>query len=146
MNISLCYRAFIDVILCVCVFIFSHRFMRPIVCTRQNNEVYDWSQEQQGIILSSFFWGYLATQILGGIISQCYGGKYVFVLGILFSAFCSLLTPIVVRQCKLFRFVFLIIFIFCSLFLFSGMPHICFGIRFVGLFTFICIVINGSTL
>lgn len=67
----------------------------------QNNEVYDWTQEQQGIILSSFFWGYLATQMLGGILSQCYGGKYVFVLGILFSAFCSLLTPYTVRQCKI---------------------------------------------
>lgn len=72
----------------------------------QDNEVYNWSQEQQGIILSSFFWGYLATQILGGIISQCYGGKYVFAFGILFSAFCSLLTPITVRQCKYFSFPF----------------------------------------
>lgn len=59
--------------------------------------MYNWSQEQQGIILSSFFWGYLITQIPGGILSQRYGGKYVFMLGILFSALCSLLTPNVVR-------------------------------------------------
>lgn len=59
--------------------------------------MYNWSQEQQGIILSSFFFGYLITQIPGGILSQRYGGKYVFMLGILFSALCSLLTPNVTR-------------------------------------------------
>lgn len=62
-----------------------------------DNDVYNWTQEQQGIILSAFFWGYLITQIPGGILSQRYGGKYVFMLGILFSAICSLLTPCVVR-------------------------------------------------
>ncbi|XP_031630362.1 putative inorganic phosphate cotransporter [Contarinia nasturtii] len=65
-----------------------------------DNDVYNWSQEQQGIILSSFFWGYLTTQLLGGILSQRYGGKYVFAMGILFSAFCSLLTPFVVRSAE----------------------------------------------
>lgn len=59
--------------------------------------MYDWSEEQQGIILGAFFWGYTLTQIPGGMLSQRYGGKYVFMLGILFSAVCSLLTPNVVR-------------------------------------------------
>ncbi|XP_055314259.1 putative inorganic phosphate cotransporter isoform X2 [Sitodiplosis mosellana] len=62
-----------------------------------DNDVYGWSQEQQGIILSAFFWGYFITQLPGGLLSQRYGGKYVFMLGILFSAICSLLTPCVVR-------------------------------------------------
>lgn len=92
--------------------------------------MYNWSQEQQGIILSSFFWGYLITQIPGGILSQRYGGKYVFMLGILLSAVCSLLTPNVVRFGKkkhlaylienlwwesfFFHFLFLSIFIFAQ--------------------------------
>lgn len=63
----------------------------------KDNKVFKWSQEDQGVILSSFFWGYFITQIPGGILSQRYGGKYVFMLGILFSAVCSLLTPNVVR-------------------------------------------------
>lgn len=66
----------------------------------QNNDVYDWSQEQQGIILSAFYWGFAITQIPAGILSQRYGGKYVFVLGILLSAVCSLLTPNVVQMGK----------------------------------------------
>lgn len=68
----------------------------------EDNDVYNWSQEQQGIILSSFFWGYFITQIPGGIFSQRYGGKYVFMLGIMFSAVCSLLTPNVIRLGKFF--------------------------------------------
>lgn len=67
----------------------------------QDNDVYEWSQEQQGIILSAFYWGFTITQVPGAMLSQRYGGKYVMMLGILFSAICSILTPIVVRESKL---------------------------------------------
>ncbi len=33
-----------------------------------------WSQTQQGMVLSSFFWGYIATQILAGkyVLAPCF--------------------------------------------------------------------------
>lgn len=70
----------------------------------QDNDVYDWSQEQQGIILSSFYWGFVITQVPGALLSQRYGGKYVMMFGILFSAICSILTPIVVQESKFSTF------------------------------------------
>lgn len=30
--------------------------------------IYDWSQELQGVILSSFYWGYAITHLPGGLL------------------------------------------------------------------------------
>lgn len=53
-----------------------------------------WSEELQGIILGVFFWGYAATHIPGGILSERYGGKYILSFGILSTAIFTLLTPV----------------------------------------------------
>lgn len=34
-----------------------------------------WTSTQMGLVQSSFFWGYLATQILGGLAADKYGGE-----------------------------------------------------------------------
>lgn len=72
---------------------------------------YDWSQKLQGIILSSFYWGYITTQIPGGILSQRFGGKHVLTTGLVFTAICTLVTPVAVQygilknfSCQVFRF------------------------------------------
>lgn len=54
---------------------------------------YDWSQEEQGIILSSFYWGYLISHLPGGLLAQRFGGKPVLGIGILFCGLISLVTP-----------------------------------------------------
>jgi ACS family sodium-dependent inorganic phosphate cotransporter len=38
---------------------------------------FDWSSEQKGFALSAFFYGYICTQILGGIASARFGGHLV---------------------------------------------------------------------
>lgn len=48
-----------------------------------------WSKRTQGLILGSFFWGYLLTQLPGGWLASRFGGKRV--LGYCMCA-CSLLT------------------------------------------------------
>lgn len=78
-------------------------FVVFFLCVRQGNEVYDWSQEQQGIILSSFYWGYVITQIPGALLSQRFGGKPVFFWSILLSAFCTIVTPTVITASKSLR-------------------------------------------
>lgn len=57
---------------------------------------FDWSEAQQGVILSSFFWGYVITHVPGGLLAERFGGKYVLCLGILSTAIFTLITPIVV--------------------------------------------------
>ncbi|XP_014680972.1 PREDICTED: sialin-like [Priapulus caudatus] len=57
-----------------------------------------WDKQQQGLILGSFFWGYLVTQIPGGWISERYGGKRVFGYAMLLTAIATLLTPLGARK------------------------------------------------
>jgi ACS family sodium-dependent inorganic phosphate cotransporter len=60
----------------------------------QNTEIlYDWDEYTQGVILSSFFWGYLISHVPGGVLSQQYGGKNVLGTGLLISAILTLLFP-----------------------------------------------------
>ena len=45
-------------------------------------------------MLSSFFYGYIITQIPGGLLAQRIGGRWVFGIGIVMTAVLTLLTPI----------------------------------------------------
>ena len=50
-----------------------------------------------GIVLSSFFYGYIITQLPGGFLALKCGGKNLFGLGILSTAVLTLLTPVAAR-------------------------------------------------
>lgn len=58
-----------------------------------DNGIYDWSQELQGVILSSFYWGYAITHLPGGILAEKFGGKWTLGCGILSTAIFTLATP-----------------------------------------------------
>ena len=53
-----------------------------------------WHEGVQGIIQSSFLWGYVATQLLGGTLADKYGGKMVMKFGIIFFSISSVLLPL----------------------------------------------------
>lgn len=38
---------------------------------------FDWNSKEKGLIASSFFYGYLLTQIVGGVMAKKVGGKLV---------------------------------------------------------------------
>lgn len=48
-------------------------------------------------MLSSFFYGYIITQLPGGCLALKFGGKNLFGLGILSTAVLTLLTPVAAR-------------------------------------------------
>lgn len=54
---------------------------------------FNWNSHEQGIILGSFFYGYVATQVPGGMLANRIGGKWVFGVGMLITAVFSLVTP-----------------------------------------------------
>ncbi|KAK0095664.1 hypothetical protein PV326_007708 [Microctonus aethiopoides] len=58
---------------------------------------YEWDESLQGLILSSFYWGYVLTHLPGGILAEKFGGKYSLGLGILSTAIFTLITPVVVE-------------------------------------------------
>ena len=43
---------------------------------------FDWSSKEKGLVLSSFFYGYLFTQVIGAIWAAKYGGNFVWTLNI----------------------------------------------------------------
>lgn len=54
---------------------------------------FNWDEELQGVILSSFYWGYVITHLPGGLLAEKFGGKWTLSLGILSTAFFTLITP-----------------------------------------------------
>lgn len=55
---------------------------------------FDWDSKQQGLVLSSFFYGYILTQLAGGFVAAKIGGHRVFGIGIGATAVFTLLTPL----------------------------------------------------
>ncbi|XP_039292778.1 putative inorganic phosphate cotransporter isoform X3 [Nilaparvata lugens] len=53
-----------------------------------------WDTTQQGFLLSSFFYGYVITQIPFGILSKKYGAKYFLGVGMLINSVFGLLVPV----------------------------------------------------
>lgn len=57
---------------------------------------FKWSFQEKQIILSSFNWGYILTQLPGGYLTQCYGSKLTLLVSSLACSLLSLATPLVV--------------------------------------------------
>ena len=58
---------------------------------------FDWDEETQGLILGAFYYGYMISQIPGGILADKYGCKWVLGSSILTAALCTLLLPWAVK-------------------------------------------------
>ncbi|KAF9614147.1 hypothetical protein IFM89_015466 [Coptis chinensis] len=58
---------------------------------------YNWNPATVGLIQSSFFWGYLLTQIAGGIWADKIGGKLVLGFGVVWWSLATVLTPIAAK-------------------------------------------------
>jgi len=59
----------------------------------QEEGEFDWDATTQSTILGSFYWCYILSQVVGGILTQHFGTKAVFGFSQLITAICSLLIP-----------------------------------------------------
>jgi ACS family sodium-dependent inorganic phosphate cotransporter len=53
-----------------------------------------WDEPTKGLVMASFYAGYLTTQILGGWLANRYGGKVVLGVAVIFWSFFTLITPL----------------------------------------------------
>ncbi|XP_023727998.1 vesicular glutamate transporter 2 isoform X6 [Cryptotermes secundus] len=60
--------------------------------TKEEGE-FDWDATTQSTILGSFYWCYILSQVVGGILTQHFGTKTVFGFSQFITAICSLLIP-----------------------------------------------------
>jgi MFS family permease len=72
---------------------------------KDNDGPFVWEKEIQGHILGAFFYGYLVSQIPGGLLAERYGAKWVLTGFLGLSTAATLLTPVAART----NFVLLII-------------------------------------
>ncbi|KAL7669912.1 hypothetical protein ACOME3_004859 [Neoechinorhynchus agilis] len=82
----------------------------PMINTQVVNEtsnriVVHWDRKVQGTILASYFYGYLLTQAIGGILSYKIGPQKVLVISVAGSSICTLLTPFAAKISPIFMFI-----------------------------------------
>ncbi|XP_074641028.1 sialin-like [Tubulanus polymorphus] len=77
--------------------------------TNQMEGDFLWDKEKQGIILGSFFWGYLITQLPGGILASRFGAKRVIGFFMIATSIATLLVPVGARTNYIFLIVLRII-------------------------------------
>jgi len=80
----------------LCYLYFRYTYFNSVWYHQQTGE-FNWDANVQGLILGSFFYGYITTQIPGGWLAEKFGGKWLYGLGILCTAILTLLTPIAAR-------------------------------------------------
>ncbi|MGI9202157.1 MAG: MFS transporter [Woeseiaceae bacterium] len=68
------------------------RIIVSLAAIEMQNE-FGWTDSQKGLVLSSFFAGYLLTQALGGILSYRFGGRNVFLVAVLLWSLFTVLVP-----------------------------------------------------
>ncbi|KFD58630.1 hypothetical protein M513_00323 [Trichuris suis] len=53
-----------------------------------------WSRTQMGVVLGSFYYGYIWTQMAGGLLSAKFGGKWIFGFGTFLAGVLTFLVPV----------------------------------------------------
>ncbi|KAK8557908.1 hypothetical protein V6N13_008738 [Hibiscus sabdariffa] len=91
-------KRWVIVLLCFASFLLCNmdRVNMSIAILPMSKE-FNWNSATVGLIQSSFFWGYLLTQILGGIWADKIGGKLVLGFGVIWWSIATVLTPIAAR-------------------------------------------------
>ncbi|XP_050535846.1 sialin [Daktulosphaira vitifoliae] len=71
---------------------------------------FNWSANEQNLILGSFFWGYVLTELPGGRVAEMIGARTVFGYSMLLASMVTMLTPMAAK-------LGLYLVIFCRIFL-----------------------------
>ncbi|KAF2348310.1 Major facilitator superfamily, partial [Trinorchestia longiramus] len=56
-----------------------------------------WDENIQGVVLASYFYGYILTQVGGGWVAEKMSAKHVFGVGALLNVVCTMLTPVAAK-------------------------------------------------
>ncbi|KAM9682838.1 voltage-gated purine nucleotide uniporter SLC17A9 isoform 2-T2 [Dama dama] len=64
------------------------------VCAASMSQDFGWNKKEAGVVLSSFFWGYCLTQVVGGHLGDRIGGEKVILLSASAWGFITMATPL----------------------------------------------------
>lgn len=77
-----------------CLLVYSTRTSLSISVVPMGKEL-GWNKQLSGFVMSTFFFGYILTQIAGGILADRYGGDYMLLASSLVWSISTLLIPVV---------------------------------------------------
>jgi len=67
------------------------------VAVKSLSDEFNWSESDEGLALSAFYWGYTIGQIPGARLANRWGAKFVFGLSILVPSLLTLLVPVSIK-------------------------------------------------
>lgn len=68
------------------------------------DDSFNWSKKDQGLLLSAYFYGYIFPNLLGGFLSEKFGGRRVIFIGMFISAIVTGLSPLTASDNFMFMF------------------------------------------
>lgn len=72
----------------------SHRLTSLLIFRLQEDGIFKWVTHKQGVILASFYYGFILTPFLGGVLAMKFGGKLLILVGLTLMAVLTILTPV----------------------------------------------------
>ncbi|XP_048581408.1 solute carrier family 17 member 9-like isoform X2 [Nematostella vectensis] len=81
--------------------LYSARSAIPLCMAAMSKDL-TWDKEADGAVMSAFFWGYTPAQIVGGYLSDKYGGEVVLGYAAIIWSFCTLAVPFLPGKAFLF--------------------------------------------
>ena len=60
----------------------------------EDRDGFNWDAQMQGLVLSSFSFGYVTTQVVGGVLAERFGAKWIFGVCILICSALEFLIPV----------------------------------------------------
>ncbi|CAL4065472.1 unnamed protein product [Meganyctiphanes norvegica] len=75
----------------------SRLLQLPDNSTQAQEGEFEWDEAMQGVLIGSFFYGYLVTQVMGGRLSEMYGSKWIVGLCVMSGGLFALITPMAAR-------------------------------------------------
>lgn len=94
---------------CGTLLLYAARSAVPLCMAAMSSEL-KWDKEIDGAVMSAFFWGYMPAQIIGGYLSDKYGGEVILGIAAIFWSLLTLAVPFITVSPILFFSPTMIIF------------------------------------
>lgn len=82
----------------------TEKFNKSISEIGYEDDSFNWSKTEQGLLLSAYFYGYIFPNLLGGFLSERFGGRKVIFAGAFLSAIVTGLSPLAANDNFVFMF------------------------------------------
>lgn len=70
-----------------------------------NDDTFHWDKKAQGLLLSSYFYGYIFPNLLGGSLAEIYGGRKVIFAAMFLSAVITAISPFAAHDNFIYMFI-----------------------------------------